>query len=99
MTTAHPIQLSESIKKGLSKKGFSFIEVIAQCPTYYGRFNISRSAVEVLKYIRDHSIHIKKAENLPEEELRGKIVIGEFLDIEKPEFIESMLKLIEEYKG
>lgn len=98
-TTTHPIQLSNSIKKGLTKKGFSFIEVIAQCPTYYGRFNISRSAVEILKYIKEHSIHIRKAENLPEEELRDKIVVGEFLDIEKPEFAEGMINLIKEHRN
>ena len=89
-TTAHPIQLSNAIKKGIEKKGFSFIEVIAQCPTYYGRFNVSKNPAEMMKFFKENSITIKKAENLSEEELENKIIVGEFLDIEKPEFIEQL---------
>ncbi|ENN96837.1 2-oxoglutarate ferredoxin oxidoreductase subunit beta [Methanocaldococcus villosus KIN24-T80] len=97
-TTAHPIQLVRSIKKGLKKKGFAFIEVISQCPTYYGRLNISRKPVDVLKYIKDHSININKAKNMDEEELKDKIIVGEFLDVEKKEFVEELNKLIEKVK-
>ncbi len=92
-TTAHPIQLSNAIKKGMEKKGFSFIEVVSQCPTYYGKFNISRNPSDMVKFFKENSIIIKKAENLPEEELKNKIIVGEFIDIEKPEFIEQLKRL------
>ena len=92
-TTAHPIQLSNSIKKGLSNKGFSFIEVISQCHTYYGRFNISKNPVDMMKLFKENAINVKKAENLPKEELNNKIIIGEFLNTEKPEFTEGLRSL------
>ncbi|MCQ6254092.1 MAG: 2-oxoacid:ferredoxin oxidoreductase subunit beta [Methanocaldococcus sp.] len=97
-TTAHPIQLVRAIKKGIQKKGFSFIEVVSQCPTYYGRFNISKRPADMIKFFKENSIHINRAKNLSEEELNGKIIVGEFLDIEKPEFVEELNKLIERLK-
>jgi 2-oxoglutarate ferredoxin oxidoreductase subunit beta len=36
---------------------------------------------------------------MSEEELNGKIVVGEFLDIEKPEFVEELHKLIGKLKN
>jgi 2-oxoglutarate ferredoxin oxidoreductase subunit beta len=38
-TTFHVTQLARSMKEALNKKGFSFLEVIAPCPTLYGRRN------------------------------------------------------------
>jgi pyruvate/2-oxoacid:ferredoxin oxidoreductase beta subunit len=38
-TTAHVRRIRESIKKALTKKGFTFIEVITPCPEQYGRRN------------------------------------------------------------
>ena len=36
-TTAHPVQLAKAIAEGLDHKGFSFIEVLAQCPVQAGK--------------------------------------------------------------
>ena len=44
-TTAHPMQLAKAITKGLENKGFSFIEAVSQCPTYYGRKNKLKTPV------------------------------------------------------
>lgn len=44
-TAAHPLQLANSIRRGLENKGFSFIEVLSQCPTYFGRKNRMRSII------------------------------------------------------
>ncbi len=93
-TTTHPIQLVNAIKKGMEKKGFSFIEVVSQCPTYYGRFNVSRKPADMIKFLKENSVNIKKAETLSNEELNGKVVVGEFLNIEKPEYIEQLKELL-----
>ncbi|MBP2172536.1 2-oxoacid:ferredoxin oxidoreductase subunit beta [Methanococcus voltae] len=92
-TTAHPIQLANSIKKGMEKKGFAFIEVVSQCPTYYGRFNVSKKPAEMMTYLKDSSLRAAKAEKMSPEELTDKVIIGEFQDIEKPEYIEQLKKL------
>ena len=36
-TTAHPVQLEKAIADGISHKGFSFIEVLSQCPVQAGK--------------------------------------------------------------
>lgn len=95
-TTAHPVQLSNAIKKGLQNKGFSFIEVISQCPTYYGRKNRLRTPIEMLQWMKESSILKRKADKMDEIELEGKIVVGEFQKKEEPEFTDKLCLLLEE---
>jgi len=85
-TTLHLRRLTQSIKKALQKEGFSFIEVITPCPEIYGRYNKMKTGIDMMNWfrkaseIRDYS-DPAKAEITPE-----RIVIGEFVDIEKPSF-------------
>jgi 2-oxoglutarate ferredoxin oxidoreductase subunit beta len=72
--------LVSSIKKGIQVKGLSFIEVLLQCPTNFGRYVLKTSQPqEVLKWIKDHSLYKKDAEKLGPEELAGKYLLGEFV--------------------
>jgi 2-oxoglutarate ferredoxin oxidoreductase subunit beta len=84
-TTAHPRQLTRSIKKGLQKKGFALIEAISQCPVQFGRVSRLGKATDFLQHYKKNSVSFSKASGLSREELAGRIVIGEFVDIEKPE--------------
>ncbi len=93
-TTYHVVQLKNSIKRALMKNGFSFIEVISQCPTSYGRRARFKSAVEMLNWFRENSIPISKAKKMKMEDVRGKIVVGEFIDREEEEYSEKLHKLI-----
>jgi 2-oxoglutarate ferredoxin oxidoreductase subunit beta len=95
-TTAHPVQLSNAIKKGLQNKGFSFIEVVSQCPTYFGRKNRIRSAVDMMNWMKENSVVKRKADKLNEEELEGKLIVGDFVNKNKSEFSESLCALINE---
>ncbi|MGB9676311.1 MAG: thiamine pyrophosphate-dependent enzyme [Candidatus Bathyarchaeales archaeon] len=97
-TTAHPTQLKESIKKALNVKGFRFIEAISQCPTAYGRRAGFKDAAQMLKRFKENAVPIEEAEKLNEEQLNGKIVIGEFIQRKKPTLIENIYKTIEEAK-
>jgi len=85
-TTLHVRRLTECIKKALQKEGFSFIEVISPCPEIYGRYNKMRTGIDMMNWFRKASevqnySDPAKAEITPE-----RIVIGEFVDIEKPSF-------------
>jgi 2-oxoglutarate ferredoxin oxidoreductase subunit beta len=95
-TTAHPVQLSNSIKKGLQNKGFSFIEAVSQCPTYFGRKNKMKTAVEMMQWMKDQSILKRKADMLEETELEGKLILGEFQNKKEAEFTEKICQLLEE---
>ncbi len=98
-TTAHPKQLTNSIKKAIQKKGFAFIEVFSQCPIQFGRKTGVGSAVQMLEDYKKRSISAKEAVKLSEEELRDKIVIGELVDIEKPEMLEEVKKMKDRARG
>jgi len=95
-TTAHPLQLSNAIKKGLLNKGFSFIEAVSQCPTYFGRKNKMKTAVSMMQWMKDQSIIKRKADALDKTELEGKLIVGEFQNKEEAEFTDKICKLLEE---
>lgn len=63
-TTYHVKQLVRSIREGMETPGLSFVEVVSQCPTSFGRRNKMKSPVEMLTYLRDHSILLSKKEQI-----------------------------------
>lgn len=91
------VKLKKSMQEALNKKGFSFIEIISPCPTLYGRFNNQNTGVEMMRYFKTHTVHNPKA-NLAEIEISngGQIVVGKFLDIERPTFRELYHQGVEE---
>ncbi|HSO20483.1 MAG TPA: thiamine pyrophosphate-dependent enzyme, partial [Desulfosarcina sp.] len=93
-TTHHPRQLTKAIRKGIAKKGFSLIEVISQCPVQYGRVSKLGGAVEMLMHYKANSLRIDKARKSTAADLEGKIIVGEFADIEKPELSAECGRLI-----
>ncbi|MDI9619043.1 2-oxoglutarate synthase subunit KorB [Methanothermobacter sp.] len=98
-TAAHPLQLANSIKKGLKNRGFSFIEAVSQCPTYFGRKNRMRSPVEMMKFMKENSINRRKALKMDPEEVEGKLIIGEFADAPRPELCDRIYEMIKEKSG
>ena len=92
-TTYHPRPLTRSIKKGIRKKGFALIEAVSQCPVQFGRVSKIGKAVDMLKFFKENSIRIDKASEKSEEELEGKIIIGEFADKEKVELSSQWMEL------
>lgn len=95
-TTANVNELRESIKKALQLKGFRFIEVISQCPTAFGRRVGFKDAGEMLKWFRENQLSLSQAGKMTEEELAGKIVVGEFIQREQATLVETAYKTIEE---
>ncbi|HOD58512.1 MAG TPA: 2-oxoacid:ferredoxin oxidoreductase subunit beta, partial [Rectinema sp.] len=93
-TTYHYVLLEDLISKAIMHKGFSVVEALSQCPTYFGRKNKIGGAVETLNWIKDQTINIKAAASLPQEKREGKILIGELYKSEKAEFTEQYLELI-----
>lgn len=82
-TTFHPRQLTRSIKKAISTEGFSFIEVISQCPVQYGKVTRTGGTLDLLAHYKRDSITANKAGSMAVEELEGKIIVGEFVDMGK----------------
>ncbi len=78
-TTAHVSQLEEAIKKALTTKGFSFIEIVSQCPTAYGRRAGFKNAGEMLLWLKKQSVPIEETKEMTQDEMEAKIVVGEFV--------------------
>ncbi|KJR99611.1 MAG: 2-oxoglutarate synthase [Peptococcaceae bacterium BRH_c4a] len=87
-TTAHPRQLSKTIQEAISHEGFSFIEVLTQCPTQAGRVLYgTANAAKLLDMLKESTISITAAKNKSAEELQGKLLVGKLYHDEcKPEF-------------
>ncbi|MCS6902736.1 MAG: thiamine pyrophosphate-dependent enzyme [Candidatus Bipolaricaulota bacterium] len=77
------------VRRGMAHKGFSVIEVLTQCPTYYGRLNDLRDPSQMLYEFKSHTVSLEEYHQMSPEEQAGKIPIGEFLCEERAEFIES----------
>ena len=89
-TTLHVRRLTQSIKKMLTKRGFCFVEVLAQCPEIYGRHNKMRSGLEMMSWFKRASVVENFSDPAKAEISAEKIPVGEFVDIEKLSY-EKML--------
>lgn len=91
-TTAHPRQLANSIAEAYLKRGFSFIEVLSQCPTQYGRRNRPANPFEMLQELKTTTT--RNPEKEPE-----KIPLGVFVrkDPKNPSFLQAMTEIKERY--
>lgn len=94
-TTFHPRQLAHSIAQTFDRKGFTFIEAIAPCPTGYGRPNKLGSGLDEMRYYRDLS-EIRNGADPGEAEIRlgERIVVGTFVDVERPDFMENYRNIV-----
>lgn len=97
-TALHVQRLTDSIKKALKKKGFKFIEVVSPCPELYGRYNKLGNAIDMMRWLKEvseirHGYDPSKAEIT-----RERIVVGEFVDIEKPTYEELLQRQFSEFK-
>jgi 2-oxoglutarate ferredoxin oxidoreductase subunit beta len=91
-TVYHFHPLKNAIKKGLQKKGFSFIEAISPCTTGYGRL-IHQSPVEMMKTLREKSKVKKVHPSDATIDLENEIIIGDFVDLRKPTYNEIIAEL------
>jgi 2-oxoglutarate ferredoxin oxidoreductase subunit beta len=93
-TSYHAVLLIDLIEAALQNKGFSMVEAIVQCPTYFGRKNKVGGAVEMLNWIKDSVVNVKAAPSLPPEKVAGKQLIGELYNNPAPEYTADYDELI-----
>ncbi|MCK5832707.1 2-oxoacid:ferredoxin oxidoreductase subunit beta [bacterium] len=79
-TNYHIVHTSKYIKKALTHKGFSMVEVISQCPVLYGRLNDFKNPVEMLNWQKEKGVNLKAWEKLSDEEKVDKFPVGEFVE-------------------
>jgi len=84
-TTLHARPLQATILEALGRPGFRFIEVIAPCPTAYGRRNKMGEAIDMMKRFHEKSV-IRHGANTQEVDidLDRELVVGRFIDRPRP---------------
>jgi len=84
-TIAQLHQLEKAISEALLKRGFSLVEIISPCPTYFGRMNAQATGLMQMQYYRENSV-VKPDIDLKYADIKldGQIVVGKFVDIERP---------------
>ncbi len=86
-TSMHVRRLEQTITEALLKRGFKFIEVIAPCPVAYGRMNRQPTGLDQMRYYQENSIIRHGADPKDVDiDLNGKIIVGKFIDIERPTY-------------
>jgi 2-oxoglutarate ferredoxin oxidoreductase subunit beta len=88
-TPFHVRKMADSMAEAITKSGFSFIEIVSPCPTVYSRYNQLGDGLDMIKYYRKNS-RIENNANTKDVSLGmdKEIVIGKFVDIEKPTFLD-----------
>jgi 2-oxoglutarate ferredoxin oxidoreductase subunit beta len=90
-TALHIRRVTRSIQEALTKKGFSFIEVITPCVTLYARRNRLGDGLNLLKYYYDKSEIQHGADTRTVGiDFQGKLIVGKFVDREKPPWLDCM---------
>jgi 2-oxoglutarate ferredoxin oxidoreductase subunit beta len=91
-TTYHVQQMADIIRQAILHDGFSVVEILSQCPTYYGRHNKEGDAVAMLELLKEKTVPIgdKAKEKHPDLLERGI-----FVQKELPEYCSAYDKIIE----
>jgi 2-oxoglutarate ferredoxin oxidoreductase subunit beta len=91
-TAYHVQQLTKLLREAILHEGFSVVEVLTQCPTYFGRRNKMGGAVEMMQWFKDNTTPVgskAKAEN------PALIERGIFVQKEMPEYCKAYDQVIE----
>jgi 2-oxoglutarate ferredoxin oxidoreductase subunit beta len=99
-TAFHVRQIAKSMGEALNKRGFRFIEILAPCPTLYLRRNRLGEGLDEMKFYKEKSV-IKNGAPTNEVSLdyRKEIVVGKFVDRERPTLEQAMETRLAEALG
>jgi 2-oxoglutarate/2-oxoacid ferredoxin oxidoreductase subunit beta len=87
----HVRQMTELIKKAMNHSGFSVVEIMSQCPTYFGRKNKLGSAVDMMKFFKEQTT---PAGSKAKKEKPDLIERGIMAEKELPEYCDEYGKII-----
>jgi 2-oxoglutarate ferredoxin oxidoreductase subunit beta len=94
-TVFHVPAMIKLIERAISNKGFSLVDAISICPTYYGRRNRKGSAVDMMEDLKNRAVDVRAAITMTPEQLQDKIIIGEFKNSPEPEYTQEYMRIVE----
>ena len=93
-TTYHPREIIKFVNQAIKHKGFSLVEVLSQCPTYFGRKNKVGDAVEMMTAYRDHTAKLGSKKLSENPELLGR---GIFVQEDRQEYCNAYHRLEQQF--
>lgn len=98
-TTYHANLLDTLIERALTRKGFSVVEAMAQCPVQYGRRNRQGGPVDMLQWYKENAIPNTAFKEIPPGEIGERFSIGVLVDKDEPGYIERYGEIIKRACG
>jgi 2-oxoglutarate ferredoxin oxidoreductase subunit beta len=91
-TTYHVQQMTKILKQAILHEGFSVVEVLSQCPTYFGRKNRKGTAVDMMEYYKNNTTPVGSTAKKENPDL---IERGVFVEKDMPEYCKEYDKIIQ----
>ncbi len=91
-TTYHIQQMTDIIRQAILHKGFSVVEVLSQCPTYFGRKNKIGEAADMVAYFKKTTTPMGSKAKQENPYLLER---GIFVQEEKPEYCSLYEKVVQ----
>lgn len=98
-TVYHVGGLKNLIKEAILHKGFSLVEVVSPCPTYFGRYNIDPSPVKLLKWLKEKAVSVQRYREMSGSEKEDYFAIGSMVRTERPDFLTAYRKINNVHEG
>jgi 2-oxoglutarate ferredoxin oxidoreductase subunit beta len=95
-TTYHVTSMIQILEKAIMYKGFSVVEILSQCPTYFGRKNRLGNAVDMMTLYKNNTTPIGSAAKRENPDLLER---GIFVQEERPEYCAEYEKIIKQAMG
>lgn len=97
-TVWHVNKTIRLMERAILHKGFSVVDCMSVCPTYYGRKNQKGTSVDMIKWQKKNSIDSAKAKDMTRDELEGKLIIGEIHHQNREEYTVKYKKILDMFK-
>ena len=91
-TTYHIQQMTDIIREAVLHEGFSVVEILSQCPTYFGRKNKAGDAVDMIQYFKKNTTRIGSKAKKENPDLLER---GIFVQKEMPEYCSEYEKVVQ----
>jgi 2-oxoglutarate ferredoxin oxidoreductase subunit beta len=85
----HVQEVRKLIALAIAHRGFSVVEVMSQCPTYFGRRNKEGGAVEMMKLFKERTARLGS-----KQAAEDKILRGVFVENHQPEYCDQYENII-----
>ena len=94
-TTYHTKEMQQIIVKAIRHEGFSFVEVLSQCPTYFGRKNEGGTATEMMKRFTETTTTMG---SLRKKEQPALLERGIFVDEQRAEYASTYCEFVKQVR-